>query len=99
MMKKSKVLMLIENLPVPGDPRVLAEAKTLRDAGMQVSIICQKGPTQQASYVCLEGIQIYRYRLPVQGTGFKGYFMEYGIALVKTFRSEERRVGKECRSR
>jgi glycosyltransferase involved in cell wall biosynthesis len=84
-MKKSKVLMLVENLPVPGDPRVWAEATTLRDAGLQVSIICPKGKNQQESYICREGIHIYRYRLPVQGTGVKGYCMEYGIAFLMTF--------------
>src|SRR5579864_3287781 len=84
-MKRSKVLMLVENLPVPGDPRVWAEATTLRDAGVSVSIICPKGPKHQESYICIEGIHIYRYRLPVQGLGIKGYCMEYGIALLMTF--------------
>ncbi len=35
-----KVLMLVENLPVPGGERVWSEAKTLRDHGFQVSVIC-----------------------------------------------------------
>jgi glycosyltransferase involved in cell wall biosynthesis len=85
MTKMLKVLMVVENIPVPGDPRVWAEATTLRDAGMLVSIICPKGQTQQESYICLEGIHIYRYRLPVQGTSIKGYCTEYGIALLMTF--------------
>ena len=84
MMKKSRVLMLVENLTVPGDPRVWAEATTLRDAGVQVSIICPKGKSQQEAYVCIEGVHIYRYGLPVQGTGLKGYCVEYGIAFLMT---------------
>ena len=84
-MKRPKLLMLVENLPVPGDPRVWAEATTLRDAGVQVSIICPKGPTQQEAYVCLEGIHVYRYRLPIQAASIKGYCAEYGIALLMTF--------------
>ena len=48
-MRMPKVLMLVENIQVPGDPRVWAEATALRDAGMQISIICPKGQTQQAS--------------------------------------------------
>jgi glycosyltransferase involved in cell wall biosynthesis len=85
MTKMLKVLMVVENIPVPGDPRVWAEATTLRDAGMLVSIICPKGQTQQESYICLEGIHIYRYRLPVQAASIKGYCVEYGIALLITF--------------
>lgn len=85
MTKMLKVLMVVENIPVPGDPRVWAEAKTLRDAGMLVSIICPKGQTQQESYTCLDGIHIYRYRLPVQPASIKGYCAEYGIALLMTF--------------
>jgi hypothetical protein len=38
-----KILMLVENLPVPADPRVWAEATTLCDQGFQVSIICPTG--------------------------------------------------------
>ena len=34
-----KILMLVENLPVPADSRVWAEATTLRDQGIRVSII------------------------------------------------------------
>jgi len=41
-----KILMLVENLPVPADSRVWAETTTLRDQGFQVSIICPKGSSQ-----------------------------------------------------
>ncbi len=44
MAKIRKILMLVENLSVPADSRVWAEATTLRDQGFQVSIICLKGP-------------------------------------------------------
>ena len=38
-----KVLMVVENLPVPFDRRVWMEARTLSAAGATVSIICPKG--------------------------------------------------------
>ena len=38
-----KVLMIVENLPVPFDRRVWQEARALRDAGAEVSIICPVG--------------------------------------------------------
>ncbi len=60
-----RVLMLVENMPAPADRRVWPEAKALRVAGYQVSIICPKWHGQyEESYVCIDGIAIYRYRLP-----------------------------------
>jgi len=85
MKKIPKVLMLVENLPAPWDPRVWAEATTLCAAGFQVSIICPKGLIHRESYSCVEGIHIYRYRLPTHMGGFKGYIAEYGVALLMTF--------------
>src|SRR6266571_1459084 len=86
MRKASKVLMLVENLPVPADPRVWAEATTLRDAGFQVSIICPKGPIKdQEAYICIDRISIYRYQLPASSNKFTSYFAEFGTALFKTF--------------
>jgi len=61
-----KVLMIVENLSVPVDPRVWREACTLRRHGFQVCVICPKGEKRdQESYICIEGIHIYRYRQPV----------------------------------
>src|SRR5437763_11206472 len=86
MAKVNKVLMLIENLPAPADRRVWAEAKTLRDAGYQVSIICPKGDRQcEESYISIDGIAIYRYRLPVVGNKCLAYIAEYSTALLMTF--------------
>src|SRR6266705_796581 len=86
MRKASKVLMLVENLPVPAYPRVWAEATTLRDAGFQVSVICPKGPIKhQEAYTCIDGISIYRYQLPASSNKYTSYFAEFGTALLKTF--------------
>ena len=38
-----KVLIIVENLPVPFDRRVWSEATTLQQAGYGVSVICPKG--------------------------------------------------------
>lgn len=85
MMKAPKILMLVENNPVPDDYRVWAEATTLRKQGFQVSIICPKGETEhREAYICLDDIHIYRYHLPT-GNGKIAYIREYSIALVLTF--------------
>ncbi len=81
-----KILMLVENLPVPADSRVWAEATTLRDQGFQVCIICPKGSSQyRESYICIDNIHIYRYQLPTAMNKFASYIGEYGIALSMTF--------------
>lgn len=86
MAKVNKVLMLVENLSVPLDSRVWSEAKALRDAGFQVSIISPKGfGRDEESYICLEDIFIYRYRLHAIGNKYMVYIAEYGIALLMTF--------------
>lgn len=86
MAKAGKVLMLVENLPVPPDRRVWPEALTLRDYGFQVSIIGPKGVSEhRESYICIDGIHIYRYRIPIIGHKYFGYVAEYGVALLMTF--------------
>src|SRR5260221_2268722 len=85
-LRAGRVLMLIENTPAPADRRVWPEAKALRDAGYQVSIICPKGYGQyEESYVCIDGIAIYRYRLPAVRNKYLAYIAEYGIALLMAF--------------
>jgi glycosyltransferase involved in cell wall biosynthesis len=79
------VLILVENLPVPFDRRVWQEACTLRDAGYLVSVICPTGAGHESHFEVLDGVHIYRYKLPVEASGAKGYIVEYGVALLKTF--------------
>ncbi|MGH2480890.1 MAG: glycosyltransferase, partial [Ktedonobacteraceae bacterium] len=86
MAKIRKVLMLVENVPAPADRRVWPEALVLRDNGYQVSIISPKGTTnQQEAHICLEGIHIYRYRLPAIERKYIGHIAEYSVALLMTF--------------
>jgi len=80
-----RVLILVENLPSPFDRRVWQEACTLRDAGYQVSIVCPTGRGYDKKHEVLDGIAIWRYDLPVEGSGALGYLVEYGIALFCTF--------------
>jgi glycosyltransferase involved in cell wall biosynthesis len=86
MQKTRKVLMLVENISVPPDPRVWAEATTLRDAGYQVSIICPKGSKIHCEpYICREQVYIYRYGLPQINSKSLAYIIEYSLALLMTF--------------
>lgn len=76
-----RVLIIVENLPVPFDRRVWMEATTLRAAGYEVSIICPTGKGYTARHEILDGIHIYRHPLPAEGNGLLGYIAEYGSAL------------------
>ena len=84
-MRQRRVLFLVENLPSPFDRRVWQEAGALRDAGYAVSIVCPTGPGCERKFERIEGIDIWRYDLPVEGAGAPGYLLEYGCALVKSF--------------
>ena len=80
-----KVLILVENLPSPFDRRVWQEATALRDAGYTVSIICPTGKGYDKAFEAIDGIHIWRYRLPTEAEGAAGYLLEYSSALAKTF--------------
>ena len=84
--KPRRVLILVENLPSPFDRRVWQEATTLRANGYGVSIICPTGKGYEKHYEEIEGIHIYRYDLPMEAEGAKGYAVEYSAALWHTFR-------------
>jgi glycosyltransferase involved in cell wall biosynthesis len=81
-----RVLILVENLPSPFDRRVWQEATTLRTNGYLVSIICPTGKGYEKYFEEIEGIRIYRYDLPLEGEGAKGYAVEYSAALWHTLR-------------
>lgn len=83
--KYSKVLIIVENLPVPFDRRVWQEATTLVQAGYEVSIICPVGKGYEKRHEVIDGIYIYRHPLPLEASGAVGYFLEYGWALFWEF--------------
>lgn len=81
-----KVLIIVENLPVPFDTRVWQEATTLAMNGYTVLVICPKGKgyTQEEEY--LQGVHIFRHDLPAEGNGAVGYAKEYLTALKEELR-------------
>ena len=82
-----RVLIVVENLPVPIDRRVWLEATTLTQAGYHVSVICPTGRGWDKPYEEIEGVHIYRYPEPPEAhTGAKAYAVEYGLALKHMFR-------------
>ncbi len=83
--QSKRVLIIVENLPVPFDRRVWQEATTLQQAGYQVSVICPKGKGYEKGYEVIDGIHIYRHALPIEASGALGYAIEYSWALFWEF--------------
>jgi len=80
-----RVLIIVENLAVPFDRRVWSEAKTLARAGCVVTIICPEGFDAPRGYHLIDGIHVYRHRMPFEAKGALGYPLEYGWALACEF--------------
>jgi len=76
-----KVLIIVENLPLPFDRRVWHESRTLTAAGAQVCVICPIGKGYEKRYEEIDGVHIYRHSLPLDAKGAMGYLAEYGAAL------------------
>ena len=85
MPKKPGVLIIVENLTMPVDRRVWTEARSLRDAGYTVSVVCPKGGRHTQSYELLDGIHVFRHPLPIEADGAIGYFFEYTWSLIWEF--------------
>ena len=85
--KDRRVLIVVENLPVPLDRRVWLEATSLTEAGYKVSVICPMGKGWTAAYEEIQGVHIYRYPEPVEAhSGAVAYAREYLHALWHMFR-------------
>ena len=84
-MKPRRVLIIVENLPVPFDRRVWQEATTLQQAGHEVSVICPVGKGHESRYEVMDGVHIYRHPLPLEASGALGYILEYSMALFWEF--------------
>lgn len=76
-----RVLLIVENLPVPPDRRVWQQCRALRDAGCAVSVISPKGRGHDRSHEVIDDIHVYRHWLPLDARGVAGFLVEYAVAL------------------
>jgi glycosyltransferase involved in cell wall biosynthesis len=77
-----RILIIVENLPVPLDRRVWQEACALRDAGNDVTVICPQMRGYTTPFEVLDGITIYRHWISDEAKGIKGFIAEYASALL-----------------
>lgn len=85
MSKPIRILIIVENLPVPFDTRVWKQALALTRNGYEVFTICPKGRGFTKTHEKIEGIHIYRHPMPREGNGAIGYIIEYALALFWEF--------------
>jgi glycosyltransferase involved in cell wall biosynthesis len=82
---QGKILIIVENLPVPFDRRVWQEANALHNAGYAVSIICPKAMGYLVTHEVINDIHIYRHPVVIEADRALGYILEYSSALLWEF--------------
>ena len=77
-----RVLIIVENNPVPFDTRVWNEACALHRNGYEVTVLSPRRKGCEKGYEVLEGIHIYRHPMPKEGNGLFAYVTEYACAFL-----------------
>jgi len=92
---RPRILIIVQNLPVPFDRRVWLESKALTAAGYDVTVVCPKGKGDPEREV-LEGVTVLKYRPYAPGGGALGFVLEYAYSFLATARLvfRARRQGK-----
>ena len=78
-----RILIIVQNLPVPFDRRVWLECQALRQAGFEVAVVCPKAPGDP-SFAVIDGVELYKYP-PYAATGSTlSFVVEYVYSFVAT---------------
>jgi len=91
----SRILIIVQNLPVPFDRRVWLECRALHAAGHRVAVICPKGKADPA-YEVVQGVELFKYR-PYAPGGSKFSFVAeyfYSFAVTAWLTLKARRSGR-----
>lgn len=83
--KPLSVVFLIENVSLIKDRRVRQEATALQAAGCKVQVICPRGKDGGKVPLSVNGMDVYSYYQPWQGSTPVSYILEYGWALMCSF--------------
>lgn len=78
-----RVLIIVQNLPVPFDRRVWLECRALRESGYDVTVVCPKGKGDPRREV-LEGVTLLKYPPYAPGGGAIGFVLEYAYSFLAT---------------
>jgi glycosyltransferase involved in cell wall biosynthesis len=82
---KRRVLIIVENQPVPLDTRVWREARSLSDYGYEVTVLCPRREGCSRGYEVIDRVRIYRHPMPIEARTPLGYLSEYACAFALEF--------------
>ena len=80
---KRRVLIIVQNLPVPFDRRVWLECQALVSAGYRVTVVCPKG-TGDPAYQVVDTVELRKYRPYAPGDSKFGFVAEYAYSFLAT---------------
>ena len=80
---KRRVLIIVQNLPVPFDRRVWLECQALVSAGYRVAVVCPKG-SGDPSYEVINTVELYKYRQYAPGGSKLSFVAEYTYSFLAT---------------
>jgi len=78
MTKPTRVLLMVENVSLARDHRLRKHATALVEAGVDVTVICQRDPGNYD----LPGVRVFDYPAPAEGTTKLGFIREYLYSLT-----------------
>jgi glycosyltransferase involved in cell wall biosynthesis len=92
---KRRILIIVQNLPVPFDRRVWLECQALVSAGYRVAVVCPKG-RGDPSYQVVDSVELYKYRPYAPGGSKASFIAEYAYSFLATawLTAKARRKGK-----
>jgi glycosyltransferase involved in cell wall biosynthesis len=79
----TRVLIIVQNLPVPFDRRVWLECQALISDGHQVAVVCPKGRGDPA-YEVINTVELYKYRPYAPGGSKVSFIAEYAYSFLAT---------------
>ena len=79
----ARILIIVQNLPLPFDRRVWLECQALVSAGYRVARSARKA-TKIPSYQVLDGVELYKYRPYAPGGSKLSFIAEYAYSFLAT---------------
>ena len=80
---KRRILIIVQNLPVPFDRRVWLECQALVSAGYRVAVVCPQGKGEP-TYEVIDSVELYRYRPYAPGGSKVSFIAEYAYSFLAT---------------
>jgi glycosyltransferase involved in cell wall biosynthesis len=82
--QKPRILIIVQNLPLPFDRRVWLECQALVSAGYRVAAVCPKASEDDPAYQVLDEVELYKYRPYAPGGSKLSFIAEYAYSFLAT---------------